>query len=157
MVGDGGDMELIDRGFLLGRLIAPVGWSVAQMFDLRMTFGHRLWRSVEEKIFGKFSFGFWNRAEALDALGVDDGEIQTRFGAVIEENRVHYFARAGRQAEGNIGNSKNCADVGNLFLDQANAFDGFERAADVVLVAGAARKNQRVEDNIFDAEFRIVR
>ena len=38
----------------------------------------------------------------------------------------------------------------DLFLDQAHAFDGFERAADVVLVAGAAGKNQRVEDNIFD-------
>ena len=149
MLGDGGDVKLIDGGFLLGRLLAPVGWSVAQMFDLRMTFGHRRWRSVEEKIFGKLSFGFGNRAEALDALGVDDGEIQPRLGAVIEKNGVHYFARAGRQAEGNIGNSENCADVGNLFLDQANAFDCFDRAADVVFVAGGARKNQRVEDNIF--------
>ncbi len=36
-----------------------------------------------------------------------------------------------------------------MFFNQANAFDCFQSAADVILVAGAAGENQRVEHNVF--------
>jgi hypothetical protein len=38
---------------------------------------------------------------------------------------------------------------GIVLLDQPDRFDGFDRAADVVLVAGGARKHQRIDDDVF--------
>ena len=92
-----------------------------------------------------------DRREALDALGVDDGEIEAGLRAVVEKNGVDHFARAGRQAEGHVGNSENCADVRNLFLDEANAFDRFDRAADIVFIACGAGENERIENYVFRA------
>ena len=36
-----------------------------------------------------------------------------------------------------------------LLLDQAQRFDGLDRAADVVCVAGGAGEDQRIDDDVF--------
>src|SRR5579862_5236594 len=110
-------------------------------------------RMIVEKIFGELAFVLWDRGESLDAFGVDDCEIESRFRAVIKKNRINYFARAGRQAETYVADPKNGANVRNFFLDVADAFDGFHRATDIILVARSAGENERVEDYIFRGNF----
>ena len=45
---------------------------------------------------------------------------------------------------------------GNVLLDQADGFDGLDRAADVVLVAGGAGEDQRVDDDVFGRDAVLV-
>ena len=79
MFGDCGDVKLIDGGFLLARLLAPVGRGAANYFGLRM----RVWDfsgdTIEEQIFGQRALVLGDRREALDALSVDNGEIRPAF------------------------------------------------------------------------------
>src|SRR6185295_3236718 len=48
-------------------------------------------------------------------------------------------------------------DVRNLLLDEPHAFDSLYGAADIVLIAGSTRKNERINDNVFDADAVIFR
>src|SRR6185437_9265760 len=148
MLGDGGDVKLVDCGFLLARLAAPIGGGVAQEHGLGMTGGKGARRRIEEQVFGKGAFGFGNRGEALDAFGVDDGEIEAGLRAVIQEHGIDDFARAGGKAEGDVGNTEHGADVRKLLLDEANAFDRLDGAADIIFVAGGAGEDEGIEDDV---------
>src|SRR5579862_7911712 len=94
---------------------------------------------------------------ALDFFRVHNREIESRFRAVIEKNGIHYFSRAGRQAERNIRNAEHRAYVRNLLLDQPDAFDRLDRAADVILVARGAGKDERIENDIFGVNAELLR
>src|SRR6266481_3241790 len=109
-------------------------------------------RMREEKIFGEAALVFGNGGEALEFLGVDDGEIEAGFSAVIKENGIHDFARACGQAEGDVGNAEDGARVWKGALDEADAFHGFDRAADIVFVARGAGKDERIENDVFGRE-----
>src|SRR5258708_37126705 len=109
-------------------------------------------RMREEEIFGEAALVFGDRSEAFEFFGVDDGEVETGFGAVIQEDGIYDFARARGQAEGNVGNAENGARVGKGALDEANAFHGFDRATDVVFVARGAGKDERIENDVFGRE-----
>src|SRR6185437_3891855 len=148
MLGDGGDVKLVDGGFLLARLAAPIGGGVAQEHGLGMTGGKGARRRIEEQVFGKGAFGFGNRGEARDAFGVDDGEIEAGLRAVIQEHGIDDFARAGGKAEGDVGNTEHGADVRKLLLDEANAFDRLDGAADIIFVAGGAGEDEGIEDDV---------
>src|SRR5258708_39520285 len=97
-------------------------------------------RMREEKIFGEAALVFGNGGEALEFLGVDDGEIEAGFGAVIKENGIHDFARACGQAEGDVGNAEDGARVWKGALDEADAFPGFDLDAYIVLFSPVAGK-----------------
>jgi hypothetical protein len=94
MLGDGRDVELVDGRALLGRLLAPVLRRGAQILVLGIR-----GRRVKEQALRQPPLFFGNRREPLQFFGVDDGQVQARFGAVIEEDGVHHFARRRRQAE----------------------------------------------------------
>jgi hypothetical protein len=74
---------------------------------------------------------------------------------VIQEDRIHDFARARWQTERHVRNSEHGANERNRLLDLANAFDGFDGAADVILISGRAREHQRIENDVLgvDAKF----
>ena len=67
---------------------------------------------------------------------------------VVQENRIDHFARRRRQPERNVRDAQNRLDERNIFLDQPDRFDGLDRAADVILIAGRARKHQRIDDDV---------
>ena len=112
-------------------------------------------RRVEQQALRQAPLLHRNGGEALQLFGIDDGQIEPGLGGVIQENRIHHFARRRRQAEGDVRHAQNGLDERDLFLDQANGFDGLHRAADVVLIAGGARENQRIDDDVLrrDAVF----
>ena len=74
---------------------------------------------------------------------------------MIKEDGIDDFARPGRQSKGDIRNSQNRADKRNVLFDQADAFDGFHRAANIILVSSGAGEDQRIENDILgvNAEF----
>src|SRR6202007_3347853 len=75
MLGDGCDVKLMDGGALLLGLPAPVRRNVAKERGAGMIGRNVRGRMREEKIFGEAALVFGDRSEALDFLGVDDGEV----------------------------------------------------------------------------------
>src|SRR5258708_22250199 len=149
MLGDGGDVELIYGGALLFRLLATVRGNIGQERGLGMIGRDVRGRMGEEKIFGEAALVFGNGGEAVEFFGVDDGEAQAGFGAVIEEDGIYDFACAWRQAERDVGNAEDGARVGEGALDVADSFPGFDGAGDVIFVARGAGKDEGIEDDVF--------
>ncbi len=85
---------------------------------------------------------------ALELLGVDDRHVEAGLHAVVEEDRVQHLAAGRRQAEGDVGDAEDGLAARQLLLDQADALDRLDAGADVVLVAGADREDQRVEEDV---------
>src|SRR5437879_9222405 len=112
--GDGGDVELVDSHLLLAGLSSPSGRRVAEQRSLRVIGGHANRDVIEQEVFSELALRFGDRGEALEALSVDDGEIQAGLGAVVEENRVDHFPGAGWKAEGDVGDAQNGAREGNV-------------------------------------------
>ena len=152
MLGDRGDVKLIDGDFLLAALRAPVFGDVFECRGIGMIRRDAGRRRIEEQMLGEAALFLGNRGEALDFFGVDDGQIESAFGAVIEKNGIDHFSGGSGQAEGNIGNAQNGFDARDFFLDQADGFDGFDCSADVIFVAGGAGENQRIDDDVFDRD-----
>ena len=76
---------------------------------------------------------------------------------MIEEDRVEHLASGIRQTERDVADAEDRLRVRQRFLDQADAFDRLDRAADVVLVAGRAREDERVEDDVARADAEVLR
>src|SRR5258707_102399 len=110
MLGDGGDVELIYGGALLFVLFAPVGGNIAEERSFRMVDREFRGRMREEEIFGEAALVFGDRSEAFEFFGVDDGEIEAGFGAVIQEDGIYDFARARGQAEGDEIGRASCRE-----------------------------------------------
>ena len=70
---------------------------------------------------------------------------------MIEKDRVQHFPSRFGQTKGHVADAKDRLNVWNLLLDQANAFDGFDGASDVVGVAGRAGENERIDNDVFGA------
>src|ERR1700739_4124430 len=111
MLSDRCDVKLVYGSALLLRLLAPVSGHVAKQRGARMVRRDFRGRMREEQILGETALMFGDGSEALDFFGVDDGQVETGFGAVIEKNRIHDFARARGKAEGNVGNAENSARI----------------------------------------------
>src|SRR6185295_7310256 len=104
---------------------------------------------IPQEVLGEAALLFGNRRVALQLLRVDYRQIEPGLCAMIEKDRVEHFPSRFGQTKGHVADAKNGFDVRNLLFDQANAFDGFDRAADVVRVAGGAGKHERVDDDVF--------
>ena len=143
VLGDGRDVELVERRLFLRALLPPILRRRAQQFVFRI---HR--RRVEQQVLRQPPLLFRDGCKALQLLGVDDRQVQPRLGAVIEEDRIHHFARLRGKAERNVGNAEDGLRVRQALLHQPDAFDGLDGAADVIDVAGRAGEHQRIEDDI---------
>src|SRR5258705_10207772 len=106
-------------------------------------------RMREQKISRKPPLVLRNRREALELFGVDNGQVQARFGAVVKEKGIDHFARPSRQPEGNIGNAENSARVWQRSLDEPNPLHRFNGAANIIFVASSTRENEWIKHNIF--------
>ena len=66
MLGDRRDMELIDRGALLFRLLPPVGGNIAKKRGFGMIGRYVIGRMGEEQIFSQPALLLRNGSEALE-------------------------------------------------------------------------------------------
>jgi len=95
MSRDRRDMELVDGGLLLAGLRAPVVRGGSKQLRARLIRGRR----VEQQVLGEAAFLEADGWEALQLLGVDDGQIQAGLSAVVQKDGVDRLARGGRQAK----------------------------------------------------------
>ena len=63
-------------------------------------------RIIPQQMLDELLFLVRNRGVPLEFLGVDDGEIETGFRRVIEEDGIDDFARGGRQAKADIADAE---------------------------------------------------
>ena len=94
---------------------------------------------------------------ALQLLRVDDGHVEARLDAVIEEHRVQRLPPRRGKPERDVGDAERRLAPGQGFLDQPDAFDRLDARADVVLIARPDRKDQRVEDDVFGRDAVLLR
>ena len=90
-----------------------------------------------------------NGGKSFQFLGIHDGEIEPGFRAVVEEDRIDDFTGTRGQTEGDVGDAEDGFDVAGCALDEADCFDGFNCAADVVFITRRAREDQRIDDDVF--------
>jgi hypothetical protein len=133
-----GDVMLVDRCALVACLLTVI--------VRRMDAGQ--W-TIPQQVINEFLFVVGNGGVALEFLGVDDGQVEPGLGRVIEKHGIDNLARGGRQTETDVADAEHGLALRHHLLDQPHAFDGFDRAADVVLVAGRAGEHQRIENQIF--------
>jgi hypothetical protein len=91
----------------------------------------------------------------VQLLGIDDREVEPGLHAMIEHHGVQHFTARLGQSKGHVRDAENRLAARERFLDQADAFDRFDAGADVILVAGADREDERIEDDVLglDAVF----
>ena len=70
-------------------------------------------RRVEQQVLGQTPlFGRECEAKRSSFSRVDDGQVEPRLGAVIQEDRVDHFAGRGRQAERDVRDAEHGLHVG---------------------------------------------
>ena len=110
--------------------------------------GHGVLATPVDEILGEPALLLGNRGVALELLGVDDRQVEARAHAVVEEDGVQHLAPGGRQTEGDVADAEDRLRPWQRFLDEPDALDRLRPRADVVLVAGAHREDQRIEDDV---------
>src|SRR5579863_748038 len=149
--GNCSDMELIDGGLLFARLRPPIIRRAMEKRGLGMPGRDFPRHAIEKKILGKQALMLGDRRETLDALGVDDSQIESSLRAVVEKDGIHNLARTRRQAEGYVRDSQHGSHVGNALLNETNSFNCLHGAADVIFIPGGAGKHKRIENDAFRA------
>ena len=74
---------------------------------------------------------------------------------MVEHHGVENFASRLGQSERDVGDAKDRLATRQRLFDQPNAFDRLDARADIILVAGADREDERIEDDVLglDAVF----
>src|SRR6185295_12945029 len=72
--GDGCDMELIDRDFLISRLLPPIFGGGLEQVRVRIVRWNVGGRCIEEQVLRQATFLHGNGCESLELFGVDDRE-----------------------------------------------------------------------------------
>ena len=107
---------------------------------------------VVEEVLGQALFLVRDRRVSDDLLGVDDGEVEPRARRMVEKHRVEDLAPRLGKAEADVGDPEDRLRLRERRLDQADPLDRLLGAADVLRVAGAAREDQRVEEDVLGRE-----
>src|SRR4051812_30149343 len=94
---------------------------------------------------GKRALVLRDRWVALQLLGIDDGEVETRLDAVVKEDGVHHFASGNGEAEAHVADAEHRLAARKLCFDETYGLDGRNRATRVRRVARGAGEDERVE------------
>ncbi len=108
----------------------------------------RVVAAPEDQVLGQPPLLLGDGGVALELLGVDDREVEAGAHAVVEEDGVQDLAPGAREAEGHVRDAEDRLRAREGVLDQAHALHRLRARADVVLVAGADREDERVEDDV---------
>jgi hypothetical protein len=117
----------------------------------------RIVAAIPQEVLGEVAVFLRDRGIALELLGVHDREVEPRLRAVIEEHGVEHLAAGFRQAEGHVRDAEDRLGLRERILDQPDAFDRLDRAADVLLVAGRARERERIPEDVLARDAVLLR
>ena len=116
--------------------------------EVRRKRRHGVLAPVPNQVLGQLTLFLGNAGVPLHHLGVHDGHVQAGLRAVIQEHRVKDLSAGSRQPEGDVGYPQDRLGRRQRLFDDSHALDGLRRRSHVVLVAGARREYQRVEDDV---------
>src|SRR5690606_29200477 len=86
--------------------------------------------------------------ERLDLGGVNDGGVQSGLDRLVQEHRVERLAGRWVEAEGDVGDTEDRASPGDLRLDPADRLQCLHGVAAEVVVTGAQREGECVEQQV---------
>src|SRR5262249_48942765 len=92
-----------------------------------------------------------------DLRSVDDGRIEPRFAAVVEEDAVEDMPRRRIEAKGDIREADRGEGAGNLLLDPLDSRDGLDGVAAVLPLARADGQDQGIVKDVPGAETALLR
>ena len=107
MLGDGGDVELVDGGLLLARSAARQSSGAVRSDSSRHSAGGVL--NSRSRPAGAPPRECDAKRSSFSR--VDDRQVEPGLGAVVQEDRVDHFARRRRQAERDVRNPQHRLDV----------------------------------------------
>ena len=79
---------------------------------------------------------------------MDDGGVETRRHALVQEHAVEHVAGRGAEAEADVAQSEGGERAGQFGLDATDGLDRGDGVAAQVVVAGGQREGQGVEDEV---------
>ncbi len=114
-----------------------------KIFDVTL---ERVGTAVENQVFGQFALFGGDFGVGFDVGGVDNRHIQPGADAVVEHDRVQGRTGVGGQAKGQVRDAQRGENARQGFLNQPDAFDGFDGRVGKFWVAGGESEGQVVED-----------
>ena len=120
--------------------------------EVRGEGGNRIRPAHLDQVLGERALLIGDGGVALEPLAIDDGVIEARLGALVEEHGVEYFAPCRGQPERHVRDAQDGSALREARLDGPDAVDGLDRRADVVLVARPHWKDEGVEDEVARGE-----
>ena len=91
-----------------------------------------------------------------DPGGVDDGGIEAGLHTLVEEHGVEHVAQRRLEPEADVRDAEDRRHAGQLRLDAADGLDGLHGVLAEVLLAGAEREREGVEDQVAGFEAVVV-
>ena len=138
---------LLDRlGSQLGR--AGRGFAVGEQGHERVQRVVAVAAPVEDQVLGGLDLFGRDLVQRHDLAAVDDGPGEAAAHGVVEHDRVEDVPGGGVEAEGDVGQAQDQLQLGKLAADVLDRLQGPQGELAVVLVAGADREGERVEQQV---------
>ena len=91
-----------------------------------------------------------------DARRVDDRGVEAGFDALVQEDAVEHVPERGLEPEAHVRDAEDRRRAGELGLDAPDRLDRLDPVAAQILLPGAERERQRVEDEVGRIEAVLV-
>ena len=127
---------------------ALLGRAVLEQRDIGLQRVVALAPAVEDQILGDPHLLLRDLVQRHDPREMDDGTGQPAAQRVVEKDRVQHMAGRRVQAEGDVRQAEDDLAFGHRPRDLLDRLQGVEAELAVVLVAGADREGQRVEQQV---------
>ena len=111
---------------------------------------------VEDQVEGELDLLGRDLVQRHDLGRVQDGAGQAALERLVQEHRVEHVAGGGIEPEGDVGEAEDDLDVRELGADPPDRIQGRDAQAAVVLVAGADREGQRIDQKVVAREAMAV-
>ncbi len=104
--------------------------------------------SVVDEVEGHRTLLVGDLGHRQDLRRRDDGGVEARVHAFVQEHRVQHLPRGCVEAERDVGDAQRGLHIGAAALELADRLDGLERVAAHLLLPGGDREGQGVDDDV---------
>ena len=140
--------EAVLELFRAALLLALLGGAVFEQRDIGLQRVIALAPAVEDQILGDPHLLFRDLVQRHDPREMHDRAGQAAAQRVVEKDRVQHVARRRVEAERDVREAEDDLALGHLSRDPLDRLQGPQAELAVVLVAGADREGQRVEQQV---------
>ena len=105
---------------------------------------------VVDEVEGHLTLLLGNASHRHDPGGVHDGRVESGFDALVQEHRVEDDPDGGLEPERHVRDAQSGLNVGIASLELTDGLNGLQTIATRLLLAGADREGQGVDDDVLD-------